>query len=100
MDLQFYKLGQALHAPQEPKPSSRSNQLAMDGVDHGFKPIVSPKLLVNVVQMVAQGWQGDPQLPCDPFRLLALGELPRGAHLLLRLRPNWYGPSTVTSSID
>ena len=45
------------------------DELALHGVHYGFKPVVSPQLLVDAVKVVAQSLEAD---------LQALGDLRRG----------------------
>ena len=68
------------HMPraQEETPSTckiregkESNELALQGVHYGFKPVVSPQLLVDAMKVVAQSLEADLQALGDLRRVLS-----------------------------
>ena len=48
----------------------------------GLQPIMGAQLLVDVVEMVAEGLQGDPKILGDFGRILSLGEPAKNALFL------------------
>ena len=49
-----------------------SEKLTMHGMHNGLKTVVCTQLVVNVVEMVAEGLQADPKCPGDFGRILAI----------------------------
>ena len=47
------------------KEGKKSDELALHGVHYGFKPVVSPQLLVDAMKVVAQSLEADLQAPGD-----------------------------------
>jgi hypothetical protein len=65
-------------------PPERSDKLPMHGMHDGLKPIVGAKLLVDVVEMVAERLQGYPKIPGDFGRVLSVEEPAKNALFLFR----------------
>jgi hypothetical protein len=51
---------------------SASNELTMHGMHNSLEAVVRPKLVVDVVEMVAECLQANPKFPGDFDRILAV----------------------------
>ncbi len=76
--LNAWKFIQFVYAPDT------LEKLAMHSMHDGLKAIVGAKLLVDVVEMVAQRLQGYPKILSDLGRILSIGELAENALFLFR----------------
>ena len=62
----------------------RSDKLPVHGMHDSLKPIMGAKLLVDVVEMVAECLQGYPKILGDFGRVLSVGEAAKNAQFLFR----------------
>lgn len=53
-----------------------SDQMALNGVRHGLKPIMSSELLIDVVEMIAQCLRTDTECFGNTWSILSCGKHP------------------------